>query len=1034
MSSAQRSAKSHVEPVQNLQMSSLGKVSVRYKTEQSTSSAYGILTSRNPSSTPLQFPTNKGSESVQQPVKRMDLLPNPSQRNSGRNNVQQPRNAGKSESTHNSGDMRMILEGQDDGASDDSSSINLNHSRNTGPLELESIPATSWLPSSFDEVRKLIRTHEANIMSHREYIVEAEIANAKVTSTRNLHVNTERRASNPFKRMIASEQRAEAFEPSSTTLSLRIKARRNDYTNLKIKVNELDEDKAAHIPEYKSIGRLRSTFLARNVHGLKFVPYNSGIEEKDLDQRRKDLETSFKDHSSEEFRRQRECLESVYQWSIDFDEILQELRITPTQLWVWLISNGLKECQKCEISCGSPPVSLDAAELTKAERQRCQWLYEALIKITHIELWHFLISKPGHIEKHPPAKGDQDGVVQKKEQLLCSLCFTHNCLVHGSFIDEEVVVGEAVINDAEQQNNERQKPVLRMADQYATLHACGLFCIPEWHNGNRSDVRDIIGLGNDGQLTGVRNRGLTMLVELGPFRENEPCTHVCFLRKANRKVTSRRGLLISIEGVDRVKKSLVVSMSRLYPSHLRLPCMIAKVTGVKCTLAFYTLLATVNDSHSQGKEDLNPSTTENAEARKVAAKTAGYNTARSSLLDDRKTWVPCSHKGPCLSTHSDCACARDQVHCERACGCSDNCRRRFRGCRCKKTCFLDDRCDCFAANRECDPMLCHDCGVEEVLDPSNKYRDDIRNGRCQNNRLQLDLPPRTVKGISEVQGWGLFLGEDLPANSFVGEYKGENVSASESDRRGAIYAYVSQEYLFNLNQDNQLDGSRFGNKTRFINNSKAKEFINMFPKVMFVNGVTRIGLFTNRAIRAGEELLYDYGYPSDLVEGEFWEKYQRANEHNGVITPIAKPKFRPRMAKNAVDTPGQDDEDDDNHTLSSRKNNRFPPKGKRKRRMEEIFADSDEEEETQVMSGRYASVRSDTNSSDFEADERGGEPSSEDGMTSHDSGVEEVDESEDELSVPMRRVVPARLDRRRGGEAQRRAARTRKLNKLRGKS
>lgn len=270
--------------------------------------------------------------------------------------------------------------------------------------------------------------------------------------------------------------------------------------------------------------------------------------------------------------------------------------------------------------------------------------------------------------------------------------------------------------------------------------------------------------------------------------------------------------------------------------------------------------------------------------------------------------------------------------------------------------------------------------------------------------------------MSEVQGWGLFLGEDLPSNSFVGEYKGESISASESDRRGAIYAYVSQEYLFNLNRDHQLDGSRFGNKTRFINNSKAREFINVFPKVMLVNGVTRIGLFTNRAIKAGEELLYDYGYPADLVQGEFWEKHERAIEHNGVVTPIAKPKFRPRMAKNAVDTPGNDDEDSPvrKGAPSAQKK-----KKKRKRRANVEIEDSDGAMEVDAgVQEAVVEVQNDTDSSEY------AESSAE--MSSQGSAEEELDESEDELSIPIKPI-----DRRRGGEAQRRAAQTRKLNKLR---
>lgn len=890
--------------------------------------------------------------------------------------------------------------------------------------DMESIPATSWLPSSFEEVRKLIRTHEANIVSHREYVVEAQLASAKLKSKQNIHTDTEKKGVNPFKNWIAAMPDASSVTHLPNTLNMRIKPRRGDYTSLKAHVSALGDDRAAHIPEYKSIGRLRSTFLARNVQGLKYVPYHSGIEEKDLDQRRKDLETRFKDHSSEEFRRQRECLESVYQWSGDFDEILQELSISEHILWKWLLQSSLTKCQKCQTSCGSPQSpTFSKVEPSRAEKQRCHWLYEAFMKITQIGIWHFVSPRPGQVEKNQCVSQDTPNAQQsryKREQSLCSLCFTHNCLTHGTFIDTEVPTGEAVINDAEEHNNERQKTVLKLTNKREFSHICGLYCFRSFQPF-APPYRGIIGLDADGLLRGSRNEKVSMLTDFGPFRGNEPCKRNCFLETDNRPTLCEDAL---VQRVPAEIRKLILTLSRVHSSHLRLPCMIGKAVNIECMTAFYTMLHEIAGEHNvEQPQDQWASEKDLWEVRKVPAKGAGYNTVRSALLENRKTWIPCSHKGPCLPTVTNCACAREQVHCEKPCGCSEGCKRRFKGCRCKKICFLDDRCDCYAANRECDPMLCHDCGVEEVLDPSNKYRDDIRNNRCRNNRLQLDLPPRTVKGMSEVQGWGLFLGEDLPANSFVGEYKGENISATESDRRGAIYAYVSQEYLFNLNKDNQLDGSRFGNKTRFINNSKAKEFINVFPKVMFVNGVTRIGLFTSRAIKAGEELLYDYGYPAELVKGEFWEKHERAIEHNGVVTPIAKPKFRPRMAKNAVDTPGQEDDE----PTPVRKNGRSPTKQKRKRRIADL-ADSDEEGPS-----RHMITNGGTDSSEYEAEDS----SSEEEASSHESAEQEIDESSDELGhdspVAKRNVAQGRIDRRRGGEAQRRAAETRKLNKLRGR-
>lgn len=189
-------------------------------------------------------------------------------------------------------------------------------------------------------------------------------------------------------------------------------------------------------------------------------------------------------------------------------------------------------------------------------------------------------------------------------------------------------------------------------------------------------------------------------------------------------------------------------------------------------------------------------------------------------------------------------------------------------------CFKDQRCECWKLNRECDPDLCRKCGVFEVLDSSNKYKEEIRIGRCRNNRIQLGIPAPTTKAPSQIQGYGLYSRAPIASGEFIGEYVGEVLTQAEGNRRGAMYHVLNQEYLFLTNREQEVDASNNGNKMRFMNNSLLDANINVEPRKALCSGVVRVGLFARRAIKAGEELLYNYSYPEEVTR-TFWEPGER---------------------------------------------------------------------------------------------------------------------------------------------------------------
>ncbi|KAK9478598.1 hypothetical protein V1514DRAFT_330535 [Lipomyces japonicus] len=221
---------------------------------------------------------------------------------------------------------------------------------------------------------------------------------------------------------------------------------------------------------------------------------------------------------------------------------------------------------------------------------------------------------------------------------------------------------------------------------------------------------------------------------------------------------------------------------------------------------------------------------------------------------------PCMHAGPCDST---CTCVASNVVCEKSCACGKTCPRRWRGCKCTASRCRTSSCECFKWNRECDPDLCRSCGADQVLEPSNR-NNTMDHKYCKNVVLQQGLGKRVIAGPSKIAGWGLFLGEDIKQDEFLGEYKGELISQNEAERRGKIYDKRGVSFLFEVTKDQCVDATRAGNKLRFMNHSRTSP--NCVARVILVNGTHRIAFFAKRRIKKGEELFIDYGYNNKTIK------------------------------------------------------------------------------------------------------------------------------------------------------------------------
>lgn len=222
-------------------------------------------------------------------------------------------------------------------------------------------------------------------------------------------------------------------------------------------------------------------------------------------------------------------------------------------------------------------------------------------------------------------------------------------------------------------------------------------------------------------------------------------------------------------------------------------------------------------------------------------------------------------------------------------------------------------------NRECDPDLCGSCGAHLVLDRENRYDEELQESCCHNISIQLGRPKRTLLGNSRIHGFGLYAGEAIKKDDFIGEYQGEIIGDREMQRRDAIYKLQNLSYVFSLNSKQSIDSQQLGNKIRFIN--AASEHKNLGAKIMLCNMTHRIGMYAIHDIKKGDELFFDYGkdYPDNYLTAQ--ASAIPKSQNTKLIEDFVEPD-----AEDASSAYDEDDDADDEPI--ARANNRGRPKGK----------------------------------------------------------------------------------------------------------
>lgn len=125
------------------------------------------------------------------------------------------------------------------------------------------------------------------------------------------------------------------------------------------------------------------------------------------------------------------------------------------------------------------------------------------------------------------------------------------------------------------------------------------------------------------------------------------------------------------------------------------------------------------------------------------------------------------------------------------------------------------------------------------------------------------MPRNILVRQSKIHGNGVFAARDLPKGLRLIQYKGALRRHEEIDRCYGGDSDSGHTFLFTLNEDWVIDANVKGNSARWINHSCAPNCEAVHYEDDKNRSKDQVFIETRRAIRAGEELTYDYGITLD---------------------------------------------------------------------------------------------------------------------------------------------------------------------------
>nr|CDJ96968.1 SH2 motif and Src homology-3 and Variant SH3 and Pre-SET zinc-binding region and SET domain containing protein [Haemonchus contortus] len=173
-------------------------------------------------------------------------------------------------------------------------------------------------------------------------------------------------------------------------------------------------------------------------------------------------------------------------------------------------------------------------------------------------------------------------------------------------------------------------------------------------------------------------------------------------------------------------------------------------------------------------------------------------------------------------------------------------------------------------NYSSDGILLEKASGAPILECHDECLCAQREQPCRNRILQ-----RGVQVALEIfectghKGYGVRAVREIPKGTFICEYAGEVLNKDEVERRAT--STHDHNYTMTIREHSEggvvttfVDPRHRGNLARFINHACEPNLSIVIVRTGYT--VPHVGLFSNRTIRAGEEICYDYGISTLSLE------------------------------------------------------------------------------------------------------------------------------------------------------------------------